>query len=253
MASIFLDRDQAKQWGHAHNKGTPKRPLAAKTMARIAAGVRRYLLDEPNPFMVDGDAAFIAQHNTGVIGRHAIRPLSTITSRGSQQAVVRVKIAPFTVPRYGERPGQAPRSRSIKRPMATITATGNEGSLVSVALSARSAGIQPVWREQIRDLLAPVRPNVPRAELEIITLNGRCYEITDIQMRMFTPRELYVASGFPRDYEINPNLGSQPLTNTEQYRCVGNAVPPPLIEALIRCNFQHENRLQERTEVRAAG
>ena len=59
-------------------------------------------------------------------------PLRTVTS-GSGFAVA----APFMVPRYGERDGQEPRSRSVEEPMATIVPTGNEGSRVAPFLVPR--------------------------------------------------------------------------------------------------------------------
>lgn len=58
--------------------------------------------------------------------------------------------APFLVPRYGERPGQDPRTRAVDEPAPVIVPTGNEGSLAAVHLSRQfgasvgSAADEPV-------------------------------------------------------------------------------------------------------------
>jgi DNA (cytosine-5)-methyltransferase 1 len=116
--SIFLDRDEARAVG-------VKRPLAAATMARIAKGVRRYVLDAAEPFVVT-----YGQH--GGASRAGGEPLHTITaSRKDTNAIV----TPFFVPRYGERPGQEPRTRAVDEPSPTVVATGNGASLVAAHLS----------------------------------------------------------------------------------------------------------------------
>lgn len=61
----------------------------------------------------------------------ADEPLHNITAGGAGLSVV----APFLAPRYGERPGQEPRTRSLEEPSAVVVPTGNEGSLAAVHLS----------------------------------------------------------------------------------------------------------------------
>ncbi|WZB76928.1 DNA cytosine methyltransferase [Achromobacter insuavis] len=77
------------------------RPLADATMRRIARGMKRYVLDSADPFIVP-----IA--NWSRDGSHSARqPISTITAkpRGGSHAVV----APTMIQvGYGEREGQAP-------------------------------------------------------------------------------------------------------------------------------------------------
>ncbi|WP_159728346.1 DNA cytosine methyltransferase [Methylosinus sp. Ce-a6] len=132
--SIFLSREEGRAIG-------VNRPLAPNTMARIAKGVKRYVLDVAEPFIVPvthaGDARV-----------HGIdEPLRTVTTaqRGEHALV-----APFLVPRYGERPGQEPRTRSVEEPIATVVPTQNGGSLAAVHLSRQfgasvgSAADEPV-------------------------------------------------------------------------------------------------------------
>ncbi|WP_029002760.1 DNA cytosine methyltransferase [Azorhizobium doebereinerae] len=172
-----------------------KRPLADKTQARIAKGVRRYVLDAARPFVVKvnhtardeardratdvpltamtgkrDDALvmpFVAYAQQGGGLRAPDAPVQTITaSRKDQNALVApvlagcggragqseprpgdvpvltqtakadlCVVAPYLVPRYGERPGQEPRTYTADVPGPTPVPTGNEGSLAVVHLS----------------------------------------------------------------------------------------------------------------------
>lgn len=57
-------------------------------------------------------------------------PMGTGTISGNHAVV-----APYLVPRYGERDGQEPRTRSVEEPAPVIVPDGNGGSLASVHLS----------------------------------------------------------------------------------------------------------------------
>lgn len=100
------------------------RPLADATMRRIARGMKRYVLDSADPFIVP-----IA--NWSRDGSHSTRqPISTITAkpRGGSHAVV----APTMIQvGYGEREGQAPRSLDLHQPLGTVTAGGIKHALAS--------------------------------------------------------------------------------------------------------------------------
>ena len=60
----------------------------------------------------------------------------------------------------------------------------------------------------------------------LILPDGRQYKL-DITHRMLTMRELADATGFPHDYEFSGG-------DTAAKKQIGNAVPPPLAEALYR-------------------
>lgn len=80
-----------------------------------------------------------------------------------------------------------------------------------------------------------------RFALVTVTIAGEEYVIADIGMRMLTPRELFIAQGFPRDYHIEEGIDQwdQPMkfTKKTQTRLVGNSVPPHLAAALIGANL----------------
>ncbi len=70
----------------------------------------------------------------------------------------------------------------------------------------------------------------------IICHAGQACRIIDICMRMLTPRELYIAQGFPTDYKIDTPYNGKPLTKTAQIRMCGNSVPPQLVCHLVKAN-----------------
>ena len=56
-------------------------------------------------------------------------------------------------------------------------------------------------------------------------------------MRMLTPRELYNAMGFPPDYIIDRDYTGKEYGKTKQVARCGNAVCPPMAEAIVRANL----------------
>jgi DNA (cytosine-5)-methyltransferase 1 len=126
--SIFATRAEAKAFAKRYDlDGVPQRPLAEKTLRRIARGMQKFVL-VPDPFIVplrgSGDT-----HGAS----HSIRePLSTVSAQGTHHALV----APVLInTRNGERQGQAPRVFDIRAPYPTITAQGSQGGLVTAFLA----------------------------------------------------------------------------------------------------------------------
>lgn len=71
----------------------------------------------------------------------------------------------------------------------------------------------------------------------LVTIEGVDYAIADIGLRMLEPKELYGCQGFPDDYIINQDDTGKPYPRSEQVRRCGNAVCPPIPEALVRANL----------------
>lgn len=110
-----------------------KRPLAAKTLARIAAGIRRFVLETPAPFIVK------VNHGGAESRVEAIdRPLTTVTAARRGHALV----APTLVQTgYGERRGQRPRSLDLREPLGTVVAGGAKHALVTAFLAKHFGGV----------------------------------------------------------------------------------------------------------------
>lgn len=74
-------------------------------------------------------------------------------------------------------------------------------------------------------------------EIILLRIGGVYYFISDILLRMLTPRELYAAMGFPPDYIIDRDYMGNEYKRTAQVARCGNAVCPPMAEAVVRANY----------------
>lgn len=143
-----------------------KKPLADATLRRVAAGIVRFVLENPKPFIVE-------VNHTGPRAPHSIdKPLTTVTSARRGHALVtpfvagvggragqspatagnaplgtitakndRALVAPTLVQTgYGERKGQAPRVLDLHKPLGTLMAKGQKHALVSAFISQFNLG-----------------------------------------------------------------------------------------------------------------
>jgi DNA (cytosine-5)-methyltransferase 1 len=142
VPSIFMTGDEAKAWGKAHGVPAPRRPLALPTLRRIGRGVWRYVIDSPEPFIIN------VRHQGGDRGYSVHDPLGTIPASDREFALV----APTLInTRNGERVGQQPRIYDIRQPYGTITAAGSQGALVAAFLAKHNGGHEATGQR----LLAP--------------------------------------------------------------------------------------------------
>lgn len=139
-----------------------ERPLAEKTLHRIAEGIRRFVIENPRPYIVRvnhgrdehrgqkldeplttveasrrGHALVTpiivepGQRNPETGGRKgAGEPLGTVVAKDRHALAV-----PYLVnTRNGERDGQTPRVRDVADPAPTVTAKGSQGAIASAVL-----------------------------------------------------------------------------------------------------------------------
>lgn len=160
-------------------------------------------------------------------GDSAASPLSTVTVEPRHGACA-AHVVKFKGQELGQRPSEA---------LNTITAQGLEyAECRAVLVKAPGAGLGN-W-PQIRALLNEYCGyNLAGDEVILLIIRGVAYYIADITLRMLTPRELYNAMGFPVDYVIERDyLGNVYRKDKQVARC-GNAVCPPLAEAMVRANL----------------
>lgn len=103
------------------------RPLAEATMRRIAAGVVRFVLANPRPFVVTIDNG-----SSKGTPQSVDAPLSTVIASNQRHAVVAPTLVQVS---YGERKGQAPRVLDLHKPLGTIVAGGQKHGLVEAMLA----------------------------------------------------------------------------------------------------------------------
>lgn len=230
---------------------TRKKPLVENTLKRIARGIQRFVIDDANPFII--------KHFGGATGSHIDNPFPTITARGTQNQLV----IPYLTRYFGQGTG-----RQVTDPAPTTTAdgAGKTGLVTSHLIKFRgttSMGYGQSMADPIHTIAAggthfgevraflikfyntgtgqslkvPAHTLTTKDKFGLITIAGDDYQIADIGMRMLTPRELFLAQGFPEGYIIDPIYNGKPLTKTAQVKMVGNSVSPHPAEALVRANL----------------
>lgn len=180
-------------------------------------------------------SAHIQKFFGGVVGEDAREPLPTVTAV-DHNALCSAHVVKFK----GQEVGQHP-----KDTLNTITAQGLEYAECRAVL-AKVEGAKDLghW-DEIRKLLNEhCGYNLAEDEIILLFIRGIAHYIADITLRMLTPRELYNAMGFPADYAIEKDyLGNAYPKNKQVARC-GNAVCPPLAEAMTKANFPEWHKVR---------
>lgn len=105
------------------------RPLAEKTMQRIARGIRKFVLDNPEPFIVDVENSCtpcIMCNNENNVGAGVESPLPTVTT-GNRHFVV----APTLIQYHSETTQNEVRGQEIKEPVMTVDGSNRYGLVTS--------------------------------------------------------------------------------------------------------------------------
>ncbi|OCC05326.1 hypothetical protein BA190_10070 [Labrys sp. WJW] len=179
-------------------------------------------------------AAFLNQHNSGMVGHDAREPVSTIVGKGCTQAVTAAHLMSLH--------GSDRRDQAADKPAPTICAGG--GHLAEVR-----AFLIKYYRTTVGQALTdPMHTVTAEDRLGLVMVNGEPHEIVDIGMRMLTPRELFRAQGFPDSYQIERDAEGKPFTSTVAVKCCGNSVSPVLAAALVRANCPDLAHMREAAE-----
>lgn len=175
-------------------------------------------------------SAHVQKFFGGVIGTETTEPLPTVTAV-DHNALCAAHMVKFKAQELGTTPAE---------PLPTITAQSAAGGFAecqAVLVKVEPGRNLHNW-PQIRALLNEYCGyNLADDEVILLIVNGMAYFIADITLRMLTPRELYNAMGFPPDYIIDYDYRGNKYLKTEQVARCGNAVCPPLAEAMVRANM----------------
>lgn len=223
--------------------GTPsifnrKKPLADNTLRRIARGIQRFVVNNPNPFIVRiGQTGFAGDR----LQYELTKPLTTITTKqehclvsptlmvnttGGHHALV----TPFLATYYTETTENGVRGQTLGEPIATIP-TSNRFGLVKAFLTKYYGS------DVGQKINEPLHTITTKDRFGLVTVKGEEYQIVDIGMRMLQPHELFAAQGFPTNYVIDRDCDGNVYPKTKQVARCGNAVPPPFAEQLVRANL----------------
>lgn len=208
-----------------------KRPLAEATQKRIANGIRKYIIDNPNPYIVkDKDAlSFMIQYHSELRdgdsrGQVLTDPIKTIDT-SNRYGLVTAFITKFYKTGIGQ---------GCNEPLHTITTSPGHFGLVSAFLvKYYGTGCGQELNEPLATITTKDRFGLVNVALNI---KGEEYVISDIFLRMLKPEELKVMQGFPRDYVIDRDYKWRKYPTSEQVKRIGNSVVPIMAKALVEAN-----------------
>ena len=229
------------------------RPLAKKTMDRIARGIKKFILDNPEPFLIQ------CNHGGERKPVDIRQPMPTITGKHGFGVV-----APILIQYHSETTQNETRGQGIEDPLMTVDGSNRYGLVTSFISKFYKSGTGQDIREPLhtvttspghfgevrafltkyygtgtgQDIKAPLDTITAQDRFGLVTIYGTEYQIVDIGLRMLAPKELYGCQGFPDDYIIDRDCDGKPYLREEQVRRCGNAVCPPIPTALVRANLK---------------
>ena len=209
-------------------------PLAIPYVMSNNAGNAPHGMKDPVPTVTTGNrnflsAAYLTQYFSGEGHYHSVdEPLATVTTR-EREGLTLAHLAHFK----GKDKGQSP-----VEPLMTITARDGQFADVRTCL-VKWDGVSDLgyWSEIRRLLNTYCGYSFAEDEILLILIGDWWYFISDIGLRMLTPRELYDAMGFPHDYVIDRDPMGNKISRADQVARCGNAVCPAVAEAMVRANL----------------
>ena len=204
-----------------------ERPLADATMKRIANGIRKYIMDNPDPYVVRDKRAlaFMIQYHGeqkegDSRGQVLTEPIKTIDT-SNRYGLVTAFVTKF----YKSGTGQ-----SCTEPIHTITTSPGHFGIISAWL------VKYYGTGCGQELSKPLATITTKDRFGLVTVAGTEYQITDIFLRMLKPEELKVMQGFPKDYIIDRDYLWRKYPASEQVKRIGNSVVPVMAKALVEAN-----------------
>lgn len=208
--------------------------LAEATQKRIANGIRKYIVENPNPYIVSDAraAAFLIQYhaeqkNGDSRGQKLDEPLKTIDT-SNRYGLVSAFLTKF----YKTGTGQ-----SCEEPLHTITTSPGHFGIISAWLTKYyGTGGGQGCGEPLATITTKDRFGLVGVVLDV---NGEEYRISDVFLRMLKPEELKVCQGFPKDYIIDHDIDGRPYPKKEQVARIGNSVVPIMAQKLVEANCRY--------------
>ena len=253
------------------------RPLAQKTMDRIARGLKKFVLDNPEPFIIQCNhggerrpndirepmPTITGKHGYGIVEPYMVQIGQTIkdpimTVDGSN----RYGLVTSFLHKYYDG-GYKGAGESLEKSLPTVTSwdhnsvvTANliqmnnhcDGRDVRDPIPTITAGdghfgevraflIKYYGDATGQDIEKPLDTVTAKDRFGLVTIEGVDYQIVDIGLRMLEPKELYGCQGFPDDYIIDHDYTGKTYPRSEQVKRCGNAVCPPIPAALVKANL----------------
>lgn len=207
------------------------KPLADATMKRIANGYAKYVVNNPNPYIVRNKeaAAFIIQYHGeqkagDSRGQLLDEPIKTIDT-SNRYGLVTAFITKFYKTGIGQ---------GCNEPLHTITTSpGHFGLISAYLIKYYGTGCG----QELCDPLATITTKDRFGLVNVVTdIQGEQYILKDIFLRMLKPEELKLMQGFPEDYIIDHDYTGKPYPIAKQVARIGNSVVPIMAKKLVAEN-----------------
>lgn len=206
--------------------------LAEATQKRIANGIRKYIVENPNPYIVKDDkaVAFIIQYHGeqkhgDSRGQLLTEPIKTIDT-SNRYGLVTAFITKFYKTGIGQ---------SCEEPLHTITTSPGHFAVVSAFLVKYYGN-----DKDGQSLSRPLGTIVTKDRFGLVNvamdIRGEKYLISDIFLRMLKPEELKMLQGFPKDYIIDRDYMNRPYPIAKQVARIGNSVVPIMAKKIVESN-----------------
>lgn len=210
------------------------KPLAEATMRRIANGIKKYVIENPEPYIVkDKNAlAFMIQYHGETKagdsrGQTLTEPIKTIDT-SNRYGLVTAFITKFYKTGIGQ---------GCDEPLHTITTSPGHFELISAFLIKYfGTGCGEKLNEPLATITTKDRFGLVNV---VIDIRGEKYILKDIFLRMLKPEELKLMQGFPKDYIIDRDINWRPYPKSEQVARIGNSVVPIMAQKLVEANCNY--------------
>ena len=150
-----------------------KKELAEATMRRIAYGMRKFVLESDNPFIVEGAArAFVPVTHTRDIAYDVADPMRTITTaKGGEIALLSAYLVQAG---HGEGKDGGKRwsygVNDLQSALGTITASGGGQSLATAFMVQANGGHNTVHARDLRDRVSTITTSGSQQQLAVAHL-----------------------------------------------------------------------------------
>lgn len=209
-----------------------KKPLADATMRRIANGYKKYVVDNPDPYVVNNKeaVAFLIQYHSEQKagesrGQLLTEPIKTLDT-SNRYGLITAFITKFYKTGCGQK---------LNEPLHTITTSPGHFELISAFLiKYYGTGCG----QQLNEPLTTITTKDRFGLVNVITeIKGEKYILKDIFLRMLKAEpELKLMQGFPPEYTITHDYTGAKYSTANQVAKIGNSVVPIMAKLLVQAN-----------------
>ncbi|WP_242986552.1 DNA cytosine methyltransferase [Vallitalea guaymasensis] len=197
-----------------------KKRLAENTIKRIIRGIKRFIIENPNPFIVryiDNQETFSNDNNHSGKKSYKVEQEQNETAVNDKNILIDHFISKYI-------------SKPILDKLLITSNCIDHHSVVKAFI------IKYYGDDTGQDIRTPLHTITSKDRFGLITIEYNQYKIIDICLRMLIPRELFNAQGFLTEYIINCDYKGNKISKKIQVENCGNSVSPLIAKSLVKAN-----------------